>query len=174
MLLQGNVTVDDVIAVSPFNDTLSLVAENISGSHLLQILGTPNQVNGNSKLPLYTVAGTFEPQYYYDLFTVGFELAYFQDAVYNVTGSRFDPVPQYRNGKPIMTTGLWMDYVSTSLVCDKNSCVEDMNPAWLVVVLTLVVAIILIGWWGRYAKREYEIMVDDAQGNDECLYRAVV
>jgi hypothetical protein len=182
-LLQGNVTVDDVIAVSPFNDTVYMMAEHISGSHLLLILGNttpPNQVDdgNNSKLPPFAVAGTIEPQYYYNLFTVGFDLAYFQDAVYNVTGSRIDPVPQYLDGKLVTTTGLWMDYVSTSLVCDKNSNVEDMNnPAWRVVFLTMVVAIVLIGWWirrRRYAKREYEIIVDQVEGNDECLYRAVL
>ena len=175
-LLQGNVTVDDVIAVSPFNDTVYMVAELISGTHLLQILGTPNQVDGNSKLPSFAVAGTIEPQYYYDLFTVGFELAYFQDAIYNVTGSRFDPVEQYLDGKLVTTTGLWMDYVSTSLTCDKKSGVEDMNPPWLVVFFTMVAVIVFFGLRvrRRYAKREYEIIMDQPQGNDECLYRAVV
>lgn len=181
-LFQGNVTVDDVIAVSPFNDTVYMVAERISGSHLLEILGLVNQTDAESKLPPYAVAGTIEPQYFYDFFTVSFELAYFQDAVYNVTGSHFAPVQQYRDGKPVTTTGLWMDYVSTSLLCNENSRIERLNPAaWFAVVLTMVVAIALmaialVGGWirNRYAKREYEIIVDGTQVNDEDSCRAVV
>jgi hypothetical protein len=175
-LLQGNVTVDDVIAVSPFNDTIYMVAERISGTHLLEILGLANQPDASSKLPPYAVAGTVEPQYYYDLFTVSFELPYFQDALYNVTGSRCDPVQQYLDGKPVTTTGLLMDFVSTSLVCDNDTSVDRMNPTWLAVFLTTAVAVGLVGGWirNRYAKKDYEIIVDRIQATDEHSYCAVV
>ena len=85
-LLQGNVTVDDLISVSPYNDTVYKVSERRLGLDVLLMSEILNQDDNScvSDLPAFAISGAIDPEKYYDLYTEYFSVPDITEALENV------------------------------------------------------------------------------------------
>jgi hypothetical protein len=146
-LFQGNVLLDDIIAVCPFNDTIYQVAMNLKGRQLLQVLNlssrstTTTQPNdddvvliaeeGGSQqrlLPKFAVSiRTIQPNQSYDILTTQFHVADMMERIREVTGSvppnehaLPQPVANPAGGGVWNTTTVWRDYVKQEWPCWKK------------------------------------------------------
>jgi hypothetical protein len=159
-LFDGQVMVDDIIAVSPFNDTIYKVSERIKGLDLLNISEILNQLDNTSslELPSYALSGTIDSQKYYDLYTESISIPLIGEVIFNVTGtSSFKPVQQFRDGRAVTTTGMWIDYVTRHWSCE-NPGVKVTNR-WLFVSFSVIVAMAFFAWryWSkRYTRQGYD------------------
>ena len=124
-LPKGEVVMDDVIAVCPFNNTLYKIAKNILGSDILKLLELPPNVtepnsviNPGWKVPKYALS-TFEldPNQQYDLLTVKWHVKDFQARLVNITGLPSIPAtpllqdPSNRKSTIWSTAELWTQYI---------------------------------------------------------------
>jgi len=79
-LFEGNVTVNDLFSILPFNDTIIKVEEKITGSEFIEAFGEPNMDDDNddyyASLPKYLVAGNVELDKRYTLYSIDFDLSY--------------------------------------------------------------------------------------------------
>ena len=113
-LYEGEITVNDVITVSPYNDTVWEVASNISGTDFITAFGVPNQADGSahfSDLPKLIVSGSVDPEKQYDVYSVDFDVAYVKDALENSTKLKFEPFELDQSMSTIL-----VDYIKTETV----------------------------------------------------------
>lgn len=110
-LLRGNVTVDDIIAVDPFNNSLWKVSNSVLGADILRALGDLFVTPKGASLPPLAISSQIEPERSYALYTVQFSLAEIVDRFQNTTGLSLYTVPVVRNGKVCRTTELWQSFV---------------------------------------------------------------
>ena len=168
-LFSGNVTLDDLIVVSPFNDTIYKVSERTLGADILTVAEILNQDDNSSasKLPKFVVSETIDPKEYYDLFTESISIPVITAALANVTGTyAFQPIQQFVDNVAVTTTGMWVTYVSQYWSCEHPG-VKGANR-WLLVSLSVIVAAAFFGWryWSkRYIRQGYDNSV--AQGEED-------
>lgn len=114
-LSKGNVTINDLISVSPYNDTLCVVGENVLGSEFIAAFGIPNLVNSTrfGELPQLAVAGNVIPTEKYKVYSITFDCEHISRSLANVTGREF--VPQ-QIVEPT-TTGLWYSFITNEWKC---------------------------------------------------------
>jgi len=125
-LFQGIITRNDLIAVSPYNDTLFKVGSAINGTDFIQAFGEPNQVDGTahfSELPQLIVSGNVIPDKEYEVFTVDFDLAYVTEKLGNITGNVLEPTQIEQ------TTGtIFEKYIQDEWPCPEPE--EEKEQTW--------------------------------------------
>ena len=98
-LIAGPIHYDDLVAISPFNDTIYKIADGLTGLQLKQILGhdpteewaTANRL-GRSYLPETIVTlDEFVDDQEYELYTIDFDLKRWSSRVAHVTGVAPEP-----------------------------------------------------------------------------------
>jgi 2',3'-cyclic-nucleotide 2'-phosphodiesterase (5'-nucleotidase family) len=133
-LFQGQVLVDDAIAVSPFHDVIYQVLDQVRGDVVLQIFETKaasvaklETTTASAPLPEYAFAigggGDQQEPFpsivaheYYQLMTVELDLNYVLRRIENVTGTIPTPKPVLlggRTGQVVTSTQLWIGFVQT-------------------------------------------------------------
>ena len=119
-LLAGEQRLDDVIAVSPFNETL-YEWKQIDGDIILQLNSTLNLINDPymETLPNYILISTdhVDPDKTYDLVTDKFEVQNIQKTIMNFTSNITDPVAM----REITTTTIWIDHIREHSPCKGGS-----------------------------------------------------
>ena len=125
-LFPGQVVMDDIIAVCPFNGTIYKIAENILGSELMEILGVattqPNSaLQTGSPLPYFAVSTeNINPDHRYDLTTVNFHVHDLVERTKRVTGKSLSPpqaVLNHVTGEIWTSTDLWTEFVRQEWPC---------------------------------------------------------
>jgi len=109
-LFEGNVTVNDLITITPYNDTLYLVAKGIKGSEFINAFGKPNLVDVNSynsALPQMVVAGNVDVDRLYDVYTVDSDVGDTLGLLENATKRIF--IPTALDGQTTRT--LWRSFI---------------------------------------------------------------
>ena len=147
-LYEGKVTVDDIIAVSPYNNTLYKISKHMLGADLLLALENLNQGNNTVEpnLPLFAISRAILPNQYYDVFTKSIWIPDISASLSIVTGTYFVPVQLFTgDGVSVRMTGLWFNYVSTYWSCDNPEAVQVMNQWMFVMFLAMAVAV-FFGW----------------------------
>jgi hypothetical protein len=158
-LFDGNITMDDVVAVTPFEDDIYKVSERTLGADIIAAFGPPNQVAKNGTkgtviingrvvdLPEYAMTGTIHPDQYYDLYTQEISVSFIQETLQNVTNSTaFPPEQQFRqDGSSVTTLSLWLDFIDNHWSCDDSSVVKVANR-WLFVLFSAAAAFIFFGY----------------------------
>jgi 2',3'-cyclic-nucleotide 2'-phosphodiesterase (5'-nucleotidase family) len=162
-LLEGAVNVDDLIAVSPFDDPIFLVAERVSGTDVVAALGDAMETatDPNSWPPPYATSGPVhtaaaaQEDRYYDLYAANWDVTAVRAAVVNVTGQTLCPVrPLVHDdgGAPVTTTGVWKRFVASQWPCADTlvttplrRLVDPVPPANLAVALLAVLTLLLSG-----------------------------
>jgi hypothetical protein len=173
-LYQGNVTVDDVIAVSPFNDSWYKISEQILGADILLAFENLARENNtfHSELPQWVMSGVILPDLHYDVFSESFAIPILSTLLSNVTGMYFEPIQVLtRAGKAVTTTQLWFDYVSNYWSCDKPAAVQVTNR-WMLVAFSAIVAALLFGlryWAKKYFRQGYDNAVSVEEEDDGIL-----
>lgn len=116
-LMKGVVTVNDVIAVAPFQDHVELLVKHMKGSDLRRLLQETSaivNVKQNTVLPRYVSTVTLETVHdsmSYDLVTAGFDVSALCDILEQNLLIGCQPTQLYKyDGTLITTTSLWMDY----------------------------------------------------------------
>lgn len=158
-LFEGNVTLDDAIAVAPFTDAIYQVSQLTSGSDILQAFSnmtkTINMTLDGRVIQYreYAMTGTIHPDLYYDLYTQGFSVPLIQGKLANVTGNfSFSPVLQYHeDGTEITVSSLWLDFMEKYWSCDDSSRVAVTNR-WLFVLFSVSACVVFFGY--RYFSRK--------------------
>mmetsp|Transcript_13815 Transcript_13815/g.20980 ORF Transcript_13815/g.20980 Transcript_13815/m.20980 type:complete len:736 (+) Transcript_13815:3-2210(+) len=117
-LFKGNITLNDLISASPFNDTLYLVGDAIKGEDIINALGEPNYVDPDSKygLPYFVFAGAGNLLKYSDgyfrVFTDGFNVNYITEQL-----SSNDRQVEPKELADITTSILWKDFMNVTWAC---------------------------------------------------------
>jgi 2',3'-cyclic-nucleotide 2'-phosphodiesterase (5'-nucleotidase family) len=123
-LFKGNLTVDDLISITPYNDTLYFVAEGINGSQFTAAFSDVLHPDA----PQMVIAGKVVEDQFYDVYSVDFDVDYVTERLENITGRTIEPIPL--DGR---TTGtLWMSYIKESFVCPPDPVIpeEEEDTPW--------------------------------------------
>ena len=123
-LYKGNVTVNDLIAVSPYNDALYFVAEGINGSEFTAAFSNVL----HSDMLQMIIAGKVVEDQFYDVYSVDFDVDYVTERLENITGRTIEPVPL--DGQTTET--LWKSYIKESFVCPPDPVIpqEEEDTPW--------------------------------------------
>ncbi len=163
-LYEGDVTVDDLVSMSPYNDTIYMIGSNIKGSEFIDAFGEPNVINvvhddqdhqkdKNSVLPVVVVAGKVEMDRYYEVYSVDFDKDYVTYHLANVTERKFEPVPL-----PEKTTNIfWREYMEENWVCAQKEedvktwdaileFFEEFTVMKIIAFLLSFMVIVFFGW----------------------------
>jgi len=147
-LLQGDVTVTDLISVSPFNNNIYLVAKGVKGFNVNTLLLSLNALEGYAVLNptqipdyLHSSVDGLKKLKLYDVYTTKYHLDKVKEHLERITGKTYDPVLY----DPQITPGdLWRSYVA-----EKWSCVgsepyeEDDYP---IIKVSIVVFLLILCW----------------------------
>jgi len=172
-LFDGNVTKDDVIAVSPFTDDIYKVSQLTLGADIIQAFGIPNEMSNTTNvtinghvvaLPEYAMTGTIHPDAYYDVYAQSISVSYIQEKLNVTANSFFTPEKQFHmDGTVVTTVSLWFDYIEKHWSCEDPSVVKVANR-WLVVLFSVAAAVIFFGY--RYFSKRRN---DDRRGYDNTV-----
>jgi len=122
-LLQGEVTLDDLIAVSPFDDLMYLAAHNISGSDLLAAFGgdlMQTETNPRDQPWPYIFSGPgINPHRIYDVYAADFDLSEVRRRVQDSTGRNLEPSSLLKgnDGTVVTTSNIWQSFVVENWPC---------------------------------------------------------
>jgi 2',3'-cyclic-nucleotide 2'-phosphodiesterase (5'-nucleotidase family) len=134
-LYRGNVTVDDLIDTSPWDDPIYNVANRISSPDLIQVLHILGASNTNPALPnlpqiavsssLGMASSRYLPDQFYDLYADEWDTTFIAPVVANMTGRQNDdysPVLYMQNehdkAPRFWTTGrVWQEFVAKEWPC---------------------------------------------------------
>jgi len=138
-LWAGEVNVDDLKSVSPYDDTVYLVDTTIEGRILIEFLGgQPNQVAADSlynALPaLVSSLHYLDATEYYHVYTVRFDLTGIVERLENLTDSAITATLQHFDcGTNVTTTSLWTNYIDSQWKCGAEGR-NDTIPMKLIVI----------------------------------------
>jgi 2',3'-cyclic-nucleotide 2'-phosphodiesterase (5'-nucleotidase family) len=107
-LFEGNVTMDDLMIVSPFNDTMYLIASDLTAATIIELNRTMNQKRRMdlSGLPDFILIGNLmEGEQSYDLYTLEYEVPFIQRALETISGKQLEPKPV-----DAAATSLWLSF----------------------------------------------------------------
>lgn len=147
-LFEGVATLDDLIAVAPFNDTVYKVAARVTGTDLANALNNQNvamaQVGMLHRL-LSSADGEIESNQLYDIYTAEFETQLVSDMLQNASSSTYPMVPfpvlNDRN-QSVSTAMLWSDFIRSEWPC--RASVKESSH------LTMVSFVVLLVVFGTY------------------------
>ena len=191
-LYEGNVTLDDLIKIAPFNDTVYLIDDQVKGEDIITAFGVPNYVDINSpyELPDFAFAGAEEldANGYYRVFTGDFNVEY-------VTKSLIDAGEKGRLIEPEIvenvTTGtLWSGFFETTWACDVGPTgqedtdepkdflrvlrdfLEEFTALKVIAFVLTFVIIVFFGWMFvcRSHKRSMFAYSDSESGSDLSMF----
>ena len=166
-LYEGVVFLDDIVGVNPFNDSIILVTEDITGSEFLEAF--EHHIDNSSHkifdLTEYVISAKkpIQDDMVYQVYTTEFDLSYVQEQLEAVTGRSLSPVELKEE-----TTGIyWTNYIENNWPC--TLLPEDINLfggggdggksydfEWMkFVTMILVVSIISFTMWFVVYRSEY-------------------
>ena len=146
-LFEGKISMDDIIAVNPFNDTIFLVDNHIQGCDFLKAFGLPHLVQESQSLPQYVVSGTVERDLVYEVYTADYDLGHVVKQLSQATNREMFATPF-----DDLTTGtLWTNYIEHEWRCDretrfspKDGGDDEFNLSSLSMILPLTAFTILL------------------------------
>jgi 2',3'-cyclic-nucleotide 2'-phosphodiesterase (5'-nucleotidase family) len=146
-LYQGQILLDDIVTMNPFNDTIYRVTQELKGSYLIQILNAENfnaqpAVPWMMNVPNYIFSSNdIDPEKMYEVFTVFFDLAFVVERVEKVTGQSVTPEPQ-----SLATTDLWINFIQEQWPFE-NQCQESTmdNHVGLIIIFLFVFSAVIFG-----------------------------
>lgn len=112
-LFEGEITVDDIIAVCPFDDAIYEVADGIQGATVLEILRQSSSTldgTGPSLPDLAVSPSLIERDAYYNVYVPDWNMPEMIDRISNITGISYTPAKL----DGVSTTKLWRDFVNHS------------------------------------------------------------
>lgn len=112
-LFEGEITVDDIIAVCPFDDAIYEVADGIQGATVLEILRQSSSTLDGTREPLPALAASpslIERDAYYNVYVPDWNMPEMLDRISNITGKSYTPAKL----AGVSTTKLWFDFVNHS------------------------------------------------------------
>lgn len=117
-LFEGNVTLDDLMIVSPFNDSMYLIASDIPTATIVKLNRTMNRKRKMdlSGLPDFLLIGNLSASPFHDLYTLEYEVPFIKHALEEISGSQLNPKPV-----DAYATSLWRSFVETSW----QNCLEQ-------------------------------------------------
>lgn len=109
-LFEGNVTMDDLMIVSPFNDSMYLIANDIPTATIVKLNKTMNRKRNMDLpgLPDFVLIGNLSAHESHDLYTLEYEVPFIKHALEVITGSRLTP-----QQVDAFATSLWRSFVET-------------------------------------------------------------
>ena len=123
-LFQGEVCLDDVIAVCPFNDTIYQVASGVTGASLVNALGEFTVPNADDNTTTHSIPSMpslgmtplhIDLDALYALYVPDFNMPEMKMRLEAVTGETYTPQPLVAaNGQRITTTNAWVTFVQTT------------------------------------------------------------
>ena len=119
---KGEVNIDDLASVTPFNDTVFLLDTAIEGRILLELLGgQPNRVEPNAPYGLPLIGSSLfhvETSITYRVYTVSFDLPVILQGLEKLIDTTITATRQYiDNGMELTTTTLWTNYIDSNWKC---------------------------------------------------------
>lgn len=160
-LFAGEVNVDDLMSVSPFNDEVYLVDTKIEGSLLLKMMGgQPNQVFPGSTYALPRFASSLnhvEPNLSYHLYTASYDLRSVLEALGHLTDSTITAsIQHFDDGSLVTTTTLWRNYIESHWkVCPTSMFHGNVPLRWIPVLAAILLAgvVLMIRWYIRLRRK---------------------
>ena len=109
-LFEGNVTLDDLMVVSPFNDSMYLIAGDIPTAIIvkLDIKMNPKRNQDLPGLPDFILIGNVSQHETHDLYTLEYEVPFIQSALEEICGERLKPMKVNA-----FATLIWQSFVET-------------------------------------------------------------
>lgn len=109
-LFQGNVTVDDLMVVSPFNDSMYLIASDVLTTTLVELNETMNRQSNMdlSRLPDFVLIGDLIAHQSHDLYTLEYEVPFIKRALEDICGRKVQPRPVNA-----FATSLWLSFLES-------------------------------------------------------------
>ena len=123
VLFEGNVTLDDLIIVSPFNDSMYLVSSNVPTATILKLNETMNRKRNTDLFGLadYILIGDLIAHELHDLYTLEYEVPFIKRALEEISGSRLEP--KQVDG---FATSLWLSFLKSCWQsCSHIGCNND-------------------------------------------------
>jgi 2',3'-cyclic-nucleotide 2'-phosphodiesterase (5'-nucleotidase family) len=164
-LYAGEVTLNDLIAVAPFQDAIYQVAERVSGLELNQVMDALNAGGTGGGLPrMVSSAEHIESDLFYDIFTADFDTRVVGDKIETIASVKqvFVPLLNERN-ESITTTLLWADFVRAEFPC--RTAEADLYP-WIVAGF-IVFVVLFSAWWSLKQHLERR-RLDKPPDQDQC------
>jgi 2',3'-cyclic-nucleotide 2'-phosphodiesterase (5'-nucleotidase family) len=140
-LFQGNVTIDDLMIVSPFNDTMYLIASDLTLATIVELNRTMNQERRMDLpgLPDFILIGNLTTEQSYDLYTLEYEVPFIKEALVAISGKHFEPTPVNT-----AATSLWLSFFENYWpTCDVHDSiigqttmakkVDEIQPADMII-----------------------------------------
>lgn len=177
-LFEGNTTLNDVVTVSPYNDTLYMIIEEVNGSDFLRAFGEPNVIDENAylaTLPQLVVSGRIDEDKFYKVYTVEFDVGFVSSRLALTTGRVITPLKL--DGQ---TSGLlWSNFVKENWKClAENKIQGDQDPggnSWkrftdfigsftpvkMIAFIMTFIVIVFFGWMFLCRQSRQRVSVDD-------------
>jgi hypothetical protein len=152
-LFAGEVTLNDLISVAPFQDAIYQVAERVSGRELNQLMDALNAGGGSGTdagWPLMvSSAKSLQLDLLYDIFTADFDTRLIGYKLETIASWKqvFVPLLNERN-ESITTTLLWADFVRAEFPC--RTAWADLSGSWIVagfIVCAILFCVLFCAWW---------------------------
>ena len=120
-LFAGNVTLNDLVSTSPFNDTIFVVDDKVKGDDIIKALGQPNAFFDD--FPYLGFAGVedFNLNHTYRVFVSDFSVGYVTTMLMNVTNRKLSP----KKLDDISTSLLWTRYINSTWACPEKKNEEE-------------------------------------------------
>lgn len=154
-LYEGIVNVNDLVSMSPYNDTIYKIGTGIKGSEFIAAFGEPNLVGtkGHSfhlELPSMIVSGNIDRNKYYEVYSVDFDKKYVATKLQNTTGKEFFPTQM----EGITTNTLWRTYMEENWSCDPKDTAwdaileffEEFTVMKIIAFLLSFMVVLFFGW----------------------------
>jgi 2',3'-cyclic-nucleotide 2'-phosphodiesterase (5'-nucleotidase family) len=153
-LFKGLVTVDDIISVTPYNDTIYVLNAQVYGSDLLQALSEYLQPKTASP-PLFVISSDVELNDLYDIYIPEFDVPFIVTAIQNVTRTNIQALVINQT-----TTGtLIRDYISSQWKCQHKELPRNILTMSLLSFLLVFTAALL------YTKRHRRSQYSELDGD---------
>jgi len=150
-LWEGEVNVDDIICVSPYNDTIYLVDTTVEGSLLLQLIGgQPNDIIAPVNklgLPRYGSSLSYiDSMESYHLYIPKFDMTNILERLNSLAGgSIFTATLQQSDiGLDVTTTSLWIKYIESHWNCTVTTSRYDTILQWKWVMAVLFMLLLVV------------------------------
>ena len=173
-LFKGTVTVDDLIAVNPFEDFIFLAASNVTGSEILASFQSWEEEPGFH----FHWSGTsdIDPRHTYNVYAVDFELEPIRNRLQDITGRKLGPPTKWtrENGSAVTTSVVWQDFVVHKWPCSVLSPRRRMefevrdNSAFLGYTFLgmAMVCLAFVTLVSRLTTRQREVRREPSPGNN--------